>query len=115
MKPDTTDKSTDDIKSYYRYRRAPIDGQYGDNRSAAAKEDAIPSDSGSADTQNSDDSTSLNVNDSDDDTAGNAAQGSSPLADAILNLVSSWANDIVSTYGLKTKMSQVVSLLGQMR
>ena len=35
------------------------------------------------------------------------------MADALLAVVSIWANDIASSYGLK--VSQVISLLGQIR
>ncbi len=39
--------------------------------------------------------------------------GSSPLADALLAVVSSWADDFASSHGLK--MSQILGLIGQMK
>ena len=104
------------MQDYYRYRYEPLDSQYGDNRNADDDDGATPWNDDSANTEDSDDSIMMNAEDHDyGSVAANGANpsGTSPLADAVLAVISQWADDFASNYGLK--VSQVVGLLGQWR
>ncbi|MGA2257936.1 MAG: hypothetical protein ABSG53_25000, partial [Thermoguttaceae bacterium] len=112
--PTSDSTSSSSIQDYYRYRYEPIDGQYGSNQNAATEENAAPSNNDSISTQNSDDSTANSDEESDDETASDTDRSvSSPMADAMLAVVSRWAEDFASNYGLK--LSQVMGLLGQIK
>ncbi len=116
------------VQDYYRYRYESLEGRYGDDRKSAGDEDATPSTNGStsphtsvdgmkddsAAPQTSVDGMRMDAEDSGGQTTRRAeGSGSSSMAGAMLAVVSSWADDVASGYGLK--MSQVIDLLSQMK
>ncbi len=111
--PTSDSPSSESIQDYYRYRYEPIDGQYGESKNSASEEGTTPAKNDSADTQNSDEGAATSDEDADDDESVSDAgkSESSPLADAMLAMVSRCAEDFASNYGLN--MSEVMGLLGQ--
>ncbi len=112
--PTTDSTSSGSIQDYYRYRYEPVESQYGQNQDSRAEKIATPSTSDSSNTQNSHDNIPTNDDGAADETTTNVDNGEgSPLASAMVAVLSQWAEDVSSNYGLN--MSQVKDLLAQIK
>ncbi len=110
--PLSDSSSSLDIQTYYHYRYVEIAGPLGDNKNVNG-ENAATKDDVAGNSESGDDST-MDPDGCDDETAGDEnVKENSSLADAMLAVASHWADDVISSYGLR--ISQVMGLLEQIR
>jgi len=113
--PNADPPTSSSIQDYYHYLYEPIDGQYGNNQNPSTKDNTSLADNGSVNRPNSDDDEENTATDSDDEVSENDSSGiaASPMAGAMLALVSRWADVYASNFGLN--LSQVENLLEWMK